>query len=206
MFETCFSTAPSVTTISRAIAAFVRPCAISSSVSRSRGVSAPSSAPIAAAIAIGDQRADHLAIERSPAGGDALDRVDERPHLADALLEQVADPALSRRKQLTGVDRLDVRGEDQDRELRMAPARFQRRADPLVGERRRQPYVTDREIGLVAVDDPQQPGTVLGLRDDLDPVLGQQRHHPFAQQRLVLDHYYSHGSTAQTTVPSRATL
>ena len=88
----------------------------------------------------------------------------------------------------------------------MAPARLERRADPLVGERRRQPHVADRQIGLVAVDDPQQPGTVLGLRDDLDPVLGQQRHDPFAQQRLVLDDDYSHGSTAQTTVPSRATL
>jgi hypothetical protein len=38
MLETCFSTAPGVTTIARAIAAFVRPSAISSMTSRSRGV------------------------------------------------------------------------------------------------------------------------------------------------------------------------
>ena len=85
----------------------------------------------------------------------------------------------------------------------MAPASFERRADPLVGERRRQPHVADRQIRLVAVDDPQQAGTVVGLGDDLDPVLGQQRDDPLAQQRLILDDDYSHGSTAQTTVPSR---
>ena len=42
MFETCFSTAPSVTTSSSAMATFERPSAISASTSRSRGVSSSS--------------------------------------------------------------------------------------------------------------------------------------------------------------------
>ena len=40
-----------------------------------------------------------------------------------------------------------------------------------------------RQVRLVTGDDSQQAGAVFRLRDDLDPVLGQQRHDPFAQQR-----------------------
>ncbi len=50
--QTCFSTAPSVTTSSRAIAAFVRPWAISSSVSRSRGGQRPELGVGSAAVAV----------------------------------------------------------------------------------------------------------------------------------------------------------
>ena len=75
---------------------------------------------------------DDLAIERGAAGRDPLDRVDERPDLADPLLEQVADAALAGRQQLAGVDRLDVLGEDQDAEAWMA-----RRARPRRGSPRR---------------------------------------------------------------------
>ena len=95
MFETCFSTAPGVTTSSRAIAAFVRPSAISASTSRSRGVSALERGVAAALGAAADQLGDDLAVERRAAGGDALERVEEGAHVADPLLEQVADAALA---------------------------------------------------------------------------------------------------------------
>ena len=83
----------------------------------------------------------------------------------------------------------------------MALARLDRRAHALVGERRRQADVDDREVGLVAADDAQQPGAVLGLGDDLDVVLAQQRDDALAQQRLVLGDHDPHGSSARIVVP-----
>ena len=170
MLVTCFSTAPSVITSSRAMAAFVRPWAISASVSRSRGVSCGERV-LARAGCGRAQRGDDLAVQRGAAAGDAVTASRKRAHLADALLEQVADPALARRQQLAGVDRLDVLGEDQHGQVRVAAARLERGADPLVGERRRQAHVDDGQVRLVAGDDPQQPVAVLGLGDDLDVVL-----------------------------------
>jgi hypothetical protein len=58
----------------------------------------------------------------------------------------------------------------------------------------------------VAVDDAQQPGPVLGLGDDLDPVLLQQRDQSLALERVVLDDHHSQGRTARTVVPSPAGL
>ena len=49
----------------------------------------------------------------------------------------------------------------------------------------------------------QQPGAVLGLGDDLDLVLAQQRDEALAQQRLVLGDHDPHGSSARTVVPRR---
>ena len=53
----------------------------------------------------------------------------------------------------------------------------------------------------MAADDPQQAGPVLGVGDDVDVVLAQQRHHPLAQERLVLRDHYSQGSSARIMVP-----
>ena len=55
-------------------------------------------------------------------------------------------------------------------------------------------------------EDAQQAGAVLGLRDDVDPLLAQQRDDPLAQQRLVFGDDYSHGSSACTVVPSPGLL
>ena len=66
MLETCFSTALPVTTSSRAIAAFVRPSAISSSTSRSRGVSASSALPGGAGRAAPEELGDDLAVQAVP--------------------------------------------------------------------------------------------------------------------------------------------
>src|SRR5262249_58952044 len=38
-----------------------------------------------------DEHLDHLRVERRPAGGHALDRVDELRDVADAVLQQIAD-------------------------------------------------------------------------------------------------------------------
>ena len=199
--ETCFSTAPPVTTSSRAIAAFVRPSAISARTSRSRGVSAASAPSLAVAVAVAEQLGDDLAVERRAAGRDALDRLDERAHVADALLEQVAEARGAGREQLGRVDGLDVLAEDQDAGLRVARAQLDRGAHALVGERRREPHVDDRQVGLVRADDPQQPGAVVGVRDDLDPALAHERDEPLAQQRVVLGDHDPHGSSTRIVVP-----
>ena len=215
MLEMCFSTAPSVTTSSRAIAAFVRPWAISSSVSRSRAVSASIGVALQRAVALAHQRADHLAVQRRAAGGDPADRVDERPDLGDPLLEQVADAALAGGQQLARVGRLDVLGEHQHRQLRMAPPRLQRRPDPLVGERRRQPHVADRQVGLVAVDDPQQPGPSSALATTSIPFSVSSATRPSRSSAwsstittrtppawTARSSRSAHGRTARTVVPS----
>ena len=53
----------------------------------------------------------------------------------------------------------------------------------------------------MAGDDAQQPVAVLGLRDDVDVGVAQQRHDPLAQQREVLGDHDPHGSSARTVVP-----
>ena len=51
-----------------------------------------------------------------------------------------------------------------------------------------------------------RPVAVLGLRDDLDVVLAQQRDDALAQQRVVLDDHDPHGSSARIVVPSPGRL
>ena len=86
----------------------------------------------------------------------------------------------------------------------MALAGLDRGAEALVGERRREADVDDREVGLVAADDPQQALAVLGLGDDVDVVLAQQRDDALAQQREVLGDHDPHGSSAWMVVPRPA--
>ena len=65
------------------------PSAIAASTSRSRGVS---SRAVRSPRRRPEHPADDLGVERAAAGGHALHGVDERRHVADPLLEQVADP------------------------------------------------------------------------------------------------------------------
>src|SRR3954471_3649292 len=158
-------------------------------------------------VAVAHQLLDDLAVQRRAAVGDAADRRHERLHVPHPLLEQVPDPALAVGvEQLGGVDRLDVLGQDQHAKPREARARLHRRADALVGERRREPHVDDRQVGLMSPYDPQEALAVLGLRDHLDVLLAQQGDDALAQQRLVLGDDYSHGSSARITVPSPGLL
>ena len=149
MLETCFSTAPDVTTSSRdrRVRATLGHEAEDLALARREAAQAELARVVGARA---HELRDDLAIQRRAAGGDALDRLDERPHLADALLEQVADAAGSRREQLLRVDRLDVLRQDQHPEAGMLRARLDRRPHAVVGEGRRQPDVDDRDVGLVA--------------------------------------------------------
>ena len=148
----CFSTAPGVTTRLSAIAVFERPSAISSSTSRSRAVRRVSASIDPSARH--EQLRDDLAVEHRATVGDARQRVEERPDVADALLQQIADPRRVLADQLAGVGRLDVLGQHEHPELGLAAARLDRRPQPLVAERRRQAHVHDREVRLVPGDRP----------------------------------------------------
>ena len=85
---TCFSTACGVTTSFSAMPLFERPSAISSSTSRSRGVSVVERV-VAAAPA--EHVRDDRRVEHRAARGDAAHRLREAAEVRDAVLEQVAD-------------------------------------------------------------------------------------------------------------------
>src|ERR1700710_234310 len=109
MFVTCFSTAPSVTTSTPAIELFVRPSAISSSTSRSRGESCSSGSWRPLRTSSCDTTSGARAAP--PAGGDPPQRVQEVAHVGHAVLEQVADAAAVAGQEVHGVALLDVLGE-----------------------------------------------------------------------------------------------
>ena len=77
-----------------------------------------------------------------------------------------------------------------------------RRAQPLVGVRRRHADVDDRDVGLVGADLAQQVLGVAGLGDDLEARLLEQARDALAQQHAVVGEDDAHGTSALTVVPS----
>src|SRR5580700_8861275 len=114
MLATCFSTARSEITRVPAMAPFVLPSAIRERTSCSLGVRV--SEVIGAPAGAQDVR-DDFGVEGGAAGCHPAQRVDELADIADAVLEQVSDAggtaAGCRSKELSGVARLNVLGENQ---------------------------------------------------------------------------------------------
>jgi hypothetical protein len=105
MLVTCFSTARGVTKSFSAIAAFERPSAISSSTSRSRGVSASSGSsprrrPTSRETTVGSSA--------DPPSPDAAHGVGELVDVRHAVLEQVADTLGAALEEIERVAGLDV--------------------------------------------------------------------------------------------------
>ena len=73
------------------------------------------------------------------------------------------------------------------------PAQLDRGAQAVVGSARRHLHVHDGHIGPVRERLAQQVLRVAGLRDDLEPRLGQQASDPLAQQHVVLADYDPQG-------------
>ena len=96
---------------------------------------------------------------------------------------------------------LDVLGEDQDSDLRVAPPNLLGGAQALVGVRRWHPNVDDRDIGLVADDLQEQVVRALCLSDHVDPGFAQQGREPVADQQAVIGNHDPHGITAEIVVP-----
>jgi hypothetical protein len=159
-----------------------RPSAISPSTSRSRGVT-PSSGSDRRRRP--EQQRDDLRVERRAARRRrGRTGVDEPLDVADAVLEQVAEPAALVGEQLERAGGLvDVRGQDEHAVCGMALADLCGGAQALVGVRRRHAHVDDGDVGLVGLDLAQQVLGVAGLADDLHPRVLEQPRDAFAQER-----------------------
>ena len=106
---------------------------------------------------------------------DAAQRRDEVLDVGHAVLEQVAEPLGMLGEHPRRDARLDVLGEDHDRDPRDGARGSRARREALVGVRRRHADVDDRDVGRVLVDGAQQLLGVVGLGGDLEPALAQQR-------------------------------
>jgi hypothetical protein len=82
--------------------------------------------------AASEHPADHLGVERAAARRHALDGVHEGRHVADALLEEVADTLGSVADEVQRVGRLGELGQDEDPGARQAAAQLHRRDEPVV--------------------------------------------------------------------------
>ena len=93
-----------------------------------------------------EQLGHHLGIHDGAASGHGADRVDELVVVEHPVLEQVADRARLVSEQLTRVQLLDVLGQQDHREAGYLPPCRQGGLQPVIGERRRQPDVHDRDV------------------------------------------------------------
>lgn len=175
--------ARSVTTSCAAIAAFERPCAISSSTSRSRAVSRPSGSTVG--LPPRQQLLDHLRVHRRTARRDPTYGVHELLRVEHPVLQQIPDRAAAVGEQLTRVQLLHVLGEHQHRQPGSVPAGLERALQALVGVGRRQAYVDDGDVRLQFGQRAGQLGARLDGGGDLEVVGLQQPDESVAQQEQV---------------------
>ena len=149
-----------------------------------------------------EQPRDDVRVERGPAGGDAAQRAGEVVEVGHAVLEQVAEPGgvLGEHARRDAV--LDVRGEHDDRDARVARADRPRgdAAPPRCGSgasgcRRSPRRARARRRGEQLVGGP-------GLGRHLEPGLAEQRGDPLADEQVVVRDHDPHGSSALTVVPA----
>ena len=195
--ETYFSTGRSVITSLSAIPWFDRPSAISSSTSRSRGVS---SAIGSSRRSLREEGRDDDRVERRAAVGDPSDGGDEVVDVADPVLEQVADALGRVGEQLHREAQLDVLREDEHTDRRVSRANLDRRAEPLVGVSRGQADVDDRDVGRVAAQLAQEIVGVPHCAKRRTRLVEEPRD-TLAQKNAVLGDRYAHGISALTRVP-----
>src|SRR6185437_6914946 len=88
-------------------------------------------------------------IDHTLAGGDALDRIDERGDVEQAILEQISNVIGPVLEQGTNKVHLEMLGQDEDAALGHVSANSLRGAQPFVGVRRWQPNVHQRNIGAL---------------------------------------------------------
>ena len=163
MLLMCFSVAPSVIPSSVAIPWFVRPFGhrrqdlpFAGREHLERVVAAPR----------GHQLGDHLGVQGGAAAGHAPERVHELAHVADPVLEEIADAAGAIGEQLRRVLALHVLAEDQHRRSRNLPASLDRRAQSFVALARWHPHVDDGYIRAMREDGVDERGPVADLGDD----------------------------------------
>ena len=161
MLRTCFSTVASVTQSSREIPLLERPSAMSAITSRSRGVSTSSGSSDAAGR---DELGDENRIHDRAAPHDPLQRLDEVIDVGDPALQQVA-ATFTAGEQVHRVLDLDVRGQDQDGDVRELGADHAGRVETLGGMVRRHPDVHDGQFRFMLPDQRDELRPVTGLAD-----------------------------------------
>jgi hypothetical protein len=174
-----------------AMARFERPSARSPRTSRSRserGVEQGAAAPA-------HEARDDLRVEGGAALGDPLDGVDELGHVAHAVLEQVPDAGGVVAHELEHVGRLEVLGEDEDRDGRMGAADLRGGHEPVVGVAGRHADIDDCHVRDAGGDLPHEVVCVVRATHDLVAGLAQQRGDALAQQGVVVgdDHPQARG-------------
>ena len=200
--ETYFSTARSVITSASAMPWLELPVAISSSTSRSRGVSSASGSSLrrresSVETIIGSSAEPPAATRRTAA--------DELVDVGDAVLEQVAGARRRSPRAAVSASPSSTYCESTSTPTDgMALADLERRAQALVGVRRRQADVDDRDVRREAADLPQQLVGVVALGDHVEAGVAEQPRETLAQQDAVLGDRYAHGISARTRVPPPA--
>ncbi len=177
MLDTCFSTAPSLTTSRSAMALLLRPSAINDRTSRSRGVSCGERVRATAR----KQLLHHLGVEHGTAGGHPLQRIGQVVQGRDPVLEQVADAALAVGEQILRVCLLDVLRQHQHCRPGSPPARLECSQETFGRIRRWHPHVDDRDVGLVRLDRRDERVSVTDRLYHLAAGLDQQPDQTFAQ-------------------------
>ena len=133
---------------------------------------------------------DDLRIQRAAAVGDPPDRIDERLHISDALLQEVPDALGVLTDQLEGVMLLVELRQDEDAGLGALPAKLERRSEPVVLETRRHLHIDHRHIRAMGERSAQKVLGIAGLGRHLEACLGKQASDPLAQKHVVLaDHH-----------------
>src|SRR3954452_11723325 len=154
-----------------------------------------------AVLAGGQKRRDDLGVQGRAAGGDAPERADEVLDVADAVLEQVAEPRRALGEHAHRGSQVDVLREDHDAGPRVPRADLVRGAHALVGVVRGHADVHDRDVGTMALDVPQETLRAARLRDHVDPGAAQEEFDACAGEQAVVRDHDPHGSSAMTTVP-----
>src|ERR1700733_1047873 len=164
-----------------------------------RGGGEPADRAFRRAVA-GQQPGDDLGVHRRTAARDPGHRVGELGSVEYPVLEQVTDRARAVGEQLAGVELLDVLGDDKDGQARDLGAGRERRPEPLVGERRRQPHVDDGDVAAAPPDRGEEVLAVVGARRALEAVGLKEPDQPLAQEEQVFRYDNAHGTSSVTTV------
>src|SRR4051794_34726048 len=148
-----------------------------------------------------EQPRDHLGVERRAALPHPAHRVVEVLDVPDAVLEQVADALGVAADQLERIALLDVLGEHEHADVRLARADVDRGAQAVVGVGRRHAHVGDRDVRLVGAHLADEVLGVARLGDDVEARVLEQPGDALAQQDTVVGDDYAHGISALRMVP-----
>jgi hypothetical protein len=133
---------------------------------------------------------DERRIDDRPSLDDPLERFDEFVHVRHAALQQVAT-ALAAGEQVRRLLDLDVRGENEDRDLREFFADRARGIEPFARVAGWHPDVDDRELRLMLPNESHQLGSGPGLAHDIEAGALEQTRHTLAEQDVVVREHHS---------------